>query len=96
MTFDQLKGHIKLVNDKGEERELIQFNAPKNYRDQAVFYFKRLDANGNPFLTPDSKTVRFTFDSDILEPANNRFAYLLPRSLEFRISKIIIGGKVDF
>lgn len=96
MTFDQLKGHIKIVNDKGEEREIVQFNSPKNYADKAVFYFKRLDTAGNPLLTTDSKTLKFVFDSEILEPVRNRFAYLLPRTLEFKVSKIVVGGKVDF
>lgn len=96
MTFDQLKGHIKLVNDKGEEREIVQFNAPKHSRDQAVFYFKRVDTAGTPLLTTDSKSLKFVFDSEILEPVRNRFAYLLPRTLEFKVSKIVVGGKVDF
>ncbi len=96
MTLNDVKGHIKLVTDTGEERELVQFNAPKTSSDQAVFYFKRLGAAGKPLVTADTKSIRFVFDSDFLEPANNRFAYLVPRNYEFKVSKLIIGGKVDF
>jgi hypothetical protein len=95
MTFNDMKGNIKLVNDKGEERELVQFNAPKNSRDRAVFYFKRLDASGNPFLTPDSKYFKFSFESTFLS-TSNRFAYLVPHNFEFKVSKIVVGDKVMF
>ena len=95
MTFADLKGNAKLVNDKGEERELVQFNAPQNFRDQAVFYFKRANAAGAPLLTPDSKEVRFVFNPTFLD-SRNRFAYLVPRTFEFKVSKMTVGDALMF
>lgn len=95
MTFEELKGQIKLVNDKGEEREIAQFNAPKGPNDMTVMYFKRTDAAGNPFLTPESKDFKIVFSADFLS-TKNRFAYLIPRTMEFKVSKIVVGDAVMF
>lgn len=95
MTFEDLKGNVKLVNDLGEERPLIQFNAPKGPNDMTVFYFKRTDDAGKPFLTTQSKDFRFVFDNAFLD-SKNRFAYLLPRSLEFKVSKLVVGDALMF
>lgn len=96
MTYEQLKGSVKLVNDKGEERELAQFNGPKNSRDQAVFYFKRTDAAGVPLLTRESKEVTFVFGADLIDEKRNRFAIYIPRTFEFKISKLMLGDKLMF
>lgn len=95
MTFEDLKGNVKLVNDKGEERELVQFNAPQNFRDQAVFYFKRTNAAGAPLLTADSKELKFVFYPGFLD-SKNRFAYLVPRTFEFKVSKMMVGDRLMF
>jgi hypothetical protein len=95
MTFEQLKGNVKLVNDKGEERELSQFNAPKGAQDMTVFYFKRTNDAGDPLFTPESKDLKFVFRSDFLD-SKNRFAYLLPRTFEFKVSKMIFGEELLF
>lgn len=95
MTLDELRGNIKLVNDAGEERELIQYNPAKSATDTAVFYFKRADANGKHLVTPETKSFRVVFSNDFLD-AKNRFAYLLPRSFEFKVSKMIVGDKLLF
>lgn len=94
-TAADLKGNVRLVNDKGEERELIEFNAPKNVRDAAVFYFKRTDANDKVLITRESKELKLIFSADILSE-KNRFAYLLPRTFEFKVSKLIHGDSVLF
>lgn len=94
-TTAELKGNVRLVNDKGEERELVEFNAPKNSRDAAVFYFKRTDANDKLLITRQSKELKLVFSADILSE-KNRFAYLLPRTFEFKVSKLIHGDSVLF
>lgn len=95
MTFADLKGNVKLVNEKGEERELVQFNAPQNFRDQAVFYFKRTNDAGMPLLTTDSKEMKFLFVPTFLD-SRNRFAYLVPRMFEFKVSKMTVGDALMF
>ena len=95
MAFDYFKGKIWLTNDKGERRELAQFTAPKKAGDPAIFYFKRADDKGNPLLTTDSKTLKFIFSNDLLDN-DNQYSYLLPRSFEFSVSKLIIDNKVEF
>lgn len=95
MTMADLKGNVKLVNDQGQERELVQFNAPKDARDVAVFYFKRTEATGTPLLSAQSKTLIFMFKNEFLDSAN-RFAYLVPRTFEFKVSKFTANDKVEF
>ena len=90
-----LKGNVKLVNDEGEERELTEFTPPKNARDVAVFFFKRTDAAGKPLYTTQSKYIKFVFSSDFLG-SQNRFAGLLPRTFEFKVSKLVVGDKLLF
>jgi len=95
LTLADLKGNVKLVNDRGEERELVQFTAPKNSGDSALFFFKRTDEAGKHLITPDSKELRFVFANDFLAP-RNRYAYLLPRSFDFKVSKMMVGNKLMF
>lgn len=95
MTMDDLRGNIKLMNEKGEERELVEFNPPKGARDQTVFYFKRTDDAGVPLFSEDSKEVKFVINPTFLD-AKNRFAYLLPRTFEFKTSKMIRDNKLVF
>jgi hypothetical protein len=95
MSLADLKGNVKLVNDKGEVRELVQFNAPKAAGDSAVFFFKRTDEAGNHLVTPETKEIKFVFENDFLGP-KNRFASMLPRFFDFRVSRMIVGDKVLF
>jgi hypothetical protein len=95
MKFEDFKGKVWLVNDKGERREVAQFTPPKGSGDPAIFFFKRTDEAGNPLLTTDTKEFRFLFDSSLLD-TNNAYGYLVPRSFDFSVSKIIIDNKVEF
>lgn len=95
LGLEQLKGNMWLVNEKGERRELVQFNAPKNASDMAVLYFARLDDKGNPFLTSESKKFEFVFDGAFLG-SSNPYASWLPRHFEFNVSKLIVGDHVEF
>jgi hypothetical protein len=95
MGLEQLKGNMWLLNEKGERRELVQFNPPKNASDMAVLYFARLDEKGNPFLTTESKKFQFVFDGAFLNSANP-YAAWLPRHLDFDVTKLIDGDKIEF
>lgn len=95
MAFADLKGKVWLANDRGERRELVQFTAPNGSGDSTIFFFKRTNEKGESLITSESKELRFVFDNTFLD-ARNRFAYLLPRSFDFRASKLIVGEKVMF
>jgi len=95
MTFDELKGQVKLEADNGEVREIVQFNAPKGPNDMTVMYFKRADAAGKALIGPGTKSFKLTFSSDFRSP-RNRFAYLIPNTLDFRVDKIMMGDKLMF
>ncbi|MGC2237495.1 MAG: hypothetical protein WA584_15130 [Pyrinomonadaceae bacterium] len=95
MKFEDFKGKVWLVNDKGERREVAQFTPPKGTGDPAIFFFKRTDENGNPLLTTETKEFKFLFDNSLLD-MNNDYGYLVPRSFDFSVSKIIIDNKVEF
>ena len=95
MTFDDLKGHVRLEGDNGEFREIVQFNAPKGPNDMAVMYFKRTDAAGKALIDPQSKSFKLIFSSDF-RSTRNRFAYLIPNTLDFRVDRLVMGEKLMF
>ncbi len=95
MTFSQMKGNVRLKNDRGETRELVHFIAPTKRGDSAVFFFSRKDDKGSPFLNKDNTGFEFIFDANFFT-ASNRFAYLIPRQFDFKLSKITIGDTIVF
>ena len=95
MKLEQMKGNVSLRNEKGETRQPVQFIAPLKRGDSAVFVFSKKDEKGNLLLSKDSKSVSIVFDSAFLTTAN-RFAYLLPKSIEFEVSKITVADNVVF
>ena len=95
MTLGDLKGNVKLVNNAGDVRELVQFTPPKAAGDSAIFFFKRADDTGKHLVTPETKEVRFVFENSFLD-SRNRYASLLPRFFDFKVSKMIVGDKVLF
>lgn len=95
MALEDMKGNVSLVNEKGERRELVQFTPPKGRGDSAVFFFARKDDSGNSFLTPQNKDFKFVFKNDFLTN-KNRYAYLVPRNFEFKVSKMMIGDNLEF
>lgn len=95
MSLDKLKGNLWLLNDKGERRELVQFNPPKSVTDMAVFYFARQDEKGNLFLTPESKKFELGFNSGFLS-SGNPYGSWLPIRFEFNVSKLVVDNKLLF
>lgn len=94
MKLEDFKGKMYMVNDKGERRELEQFSAAKGAGEQSVFFFKRLDDKGNPFLTPENTDFKVVFDSELRQ--KGQYAGLLPPAFEFKVAKITVDGKVEF
>lgn len=96
LKFEDLKGKVRLVNDKGEERELSHFVAPKQRGESAVLFFKRLDDKGTPLITAQNKELQLVFSNEFLQNANNPYSALLPRRFEFKVTKLMIDEKVVF
>lgn len=95
MTLKDLKGKVFLTNDKGEQRELIQFIPPKKDGESAVFFFQRNDSNGKPLLSTENKELTFLFASEFLN-VTNQYSRYLPRKFEFDVSKLISNENVIF
>lgn len=95
LKLEDLKGNVWLENDKGEKRELVQFTPPKGARDLAIFFFARRDDKSNSLLTEQSKGLKFVFSNNFFS-SGNPYSALLPRSFEFKASKMIMGNKVEF
>lgn len=91
LSFDALKGYIRLRNERGETRELVHVELPKSLNDEAVLFFSRFDEKGEPLLTPSSKKLIVLFDPEIFrnDPmGSGRF--------EFDVSRLILNGEVSF
>ena len=96
MTMKDLKGNVWLINEKGERRELAQFTPPKGRGDSATFFFARKDDKGNLLIMPDNKEFKIEFNNEFLTSGNNRYAGLVPRHFEFKVSKMMVGEKIEF
>jgi hypothetical protein len=95
MKFEDFKGKIFLVNDKNEKREVVQFTAPKGTGESAYFFFKRTDDKGNLLVTPETKELKFVFGNELLDD-NNQYSWLLPRTFNFKVSKMMVNEKIEF
>ncbi len=95
MTLEQMKENVWLKNDKGATRPLIHFIAPQKRGDSAVFFFARKDEKGDLFLSKDNSEFSFVFNGTFFN-ANNRFASLIPRQFDVKLSKITVEGNIVF
>ena len=91
MSLDQAKKDVVIKNDKGETRPLVNFVKPKVNGEDAVFFFDRFDANGQPLITSSSRKVVIWFDPRIFEGFVMRIV-----SVDFDVAKILINGEVIF
>jgi len=94
-TFDDLKGNVWLENDKGERRPLAQMTPPKHSGESAYLFFSRKDDMDHTFLSPANKSFTLLFNNDFFTPSNP-YAALVPRKLEFKIDKLMIGNDLVF
>ena len=95
LRLEDLKGKVRLVNDRGEERELIQFIAPERAGESAVLFFKRRDDKGTALITPQSKELELVFNTEFLQNRTNPYGGLLQRRFEFKVSKLMTGENVE-
>ena len=96
LTLENLKGKVWLTNDKDEKLELFQFTPPKGGGESAVFFFKRKKDDGTPFFTEADKEIKFLFANELRAPNNNAYSHLIPRAFDFKVSKMVVDGKLAF
>jgi hypothetical protein len=85
--LQDLKRYVYLLSSRGEKRDLVHFMPPRMPGEEAVFFFKRLDAQGKPLLTPNDKQLIFRL-SNIGNNTTTNFI--------IDVSKIVVQGQVIF
>jgi hypothetical protein len=92
MSQEQVKHYVRFMNDSGETRELVHFEPSKVRGGESLFFFPRLNRNGEPLLTPATKKLVIILDEKMLGVGGssiNRF--------EFDVSKMVADdGQVAF
>lgn len=91
MPLKRVKNYVKLMDERGESRELVHFEPSKVIGGEAVFFFSRYNEKGEPLLTPESKKLVITFSSEVMGDSPSTFS-----RFEFDVTKMLIGGKVVF
>lgn len=88
--LERVKLFVRLVDDRGRERQLVHFVPHRAAGQELVFFFPKFDDKGEPLVTPASKKVVFTIDTAVigLDANIQRF--------EFDVSKMTAGDKVEF
>lgn len=82
-----LQRFIYIANERGEQRALVHFVAPKAPGDEAIFFFPRLDDKGAPLLTPENKDLLINLtDKQVNSVAN----------FKIDVAKLVMNGKVEF
>lgn len=90
VTLERMKLFVRLVDDRGRERQLVHFVPHKATGQELTFFFPKFDDKGEALITPASKKVVFTIDTSVvgLDATTKRF--------EFDVSKMTAGDKVEF
>jgi len=85
MNIGALKGKIYLERKDGKRLELLDYKPPIGDNMGAKFIFER-DLDGQPFLAPESETVKF-----VMEPSEK-----LKVNLRFKVSTMLYNGKLEY
>jgi hypothetical protein len=91
MSLNRAKLTVVLKNEKGETRELVNMVRPKVRGEDAVFFFARFDAKGEPLFTTANRKVTISFDPRLFEGSAMKSIVV-----EFDIAKITMNGQVVF
>lgn len=82
-----LQRFIYIANERGEQRRLVHFVAPRAPGEEAIFFFPRLDEKGVPLLTPESRDLLINLsDKQVNSVAN----------FKIDVSKLMMNGKIEF
>ncbi len=88
---DKREAHVFLINDKGERRNLVHL---RRENDEILFFFQRVDEQGKPFLTIESKGFYLIVDKKKLFEKESLL--LLPTRFTFLTSGLIQNGEIVF
>lgn len=91
MSLNQAKLTVVLKNDKGETRELVNMVKPKVRGEDAIFFFARFSARGEPLFTTANRKVTLTFAPSLFEGNAMRST-----TVDFDVARITINGQVVF
>ena len=86
-TLPGIKPYIHILNDRGDERELIHFMPPKGPNEESILFFQRFDDEDRPLLTASSKKLIFRLSDNNAKAITN---------FEIDVSKLILDGKIEF
>jgi hypothetical protein len=93
---EDMKGKVWLENDKGERRDVEQFTPANGAGDLAVFFFRRFDESGKLLVTPENKSFKIAFSTDLRNSRTIQDGGLVPSAFEFKVSKMIVNEQVAF
>jgi hypothetical protein len=91
LTNHLVRQNVVLENENHDKRELAKFIGPKFPAGEAVFFFPRLDAKGNPLIGPASRTVIISFDPRVFDWKKSTAT-----KFKFDVARLVIDGKVAF
>lgn len=86
-TLPAIKPYIHILNDRGEQRELIHFVPPKAPNEESIFFFQRMDDEDRPLLTTVNRKLIFRFSDNNSRAITN---------FEIDVSRLILDGKLEF
>jgi hypothetical protein len=86
-TLPAIKPYVHLLNDRGEQRELIHFVPPKSPGEETVFYFPRFGDEDKPLITVRDKKLFFRLSDNNAKAITN---------FEIDVSKLIVNGQIVF
>jgi hypothetical protein len=86
-TLPAVKPYVHLLNDRGEQRELIHLIPPKSPGEETVFYFPRLGDEDKPLITARDKKLYFRLSDNNSKAITN---------FEIDVSKLIVNGEIVF
>jgi hypothetical protein len=86
-TLPGVKPYVHLLNDRGEQRELIHFVPPKSPGEETVFYFPRFGEEDKPLITLRDKKLYFRLSDNNSKAITN---------FEIDVSKLILNGEIAF
>lgn len=93
LKFEQIKETVYLLNEKGEKRSLVHFQAPMSQDGEATLFFPRLDDKGAPLLTGENKTLTLIFEKKGGSGFQNAG---VPATVTFDVRKMLIDGNPEF
>jgi hypothetical protein len=86
-TLPAVRPYIHLLNDRGEQRELVHFVAPKAPNEETVLFFPRFDDEDRPLFTSTTKKLIFRMSDNNARAITN---------FKIDVSRLILNGKVEF